>query len=70
MCPEPPGGDDPENERPGERFAYFRGSLGFKTAFEIGREQGFGEGVAAMHRAIVKVLRARRQNGGLRRPPE
>lgn len=69
MCPEPPGEDDPENERPGGRFTHFRGSLSFKTGFEIGREQGFGEGVAAMHRAIVKVLRASRRNGGLR-PPE
>lgn len=66
MRPEPPGENDPEHVRPGDRFAYFRGVM---YGFKIGRDHGFGEGVAAMHRAISKVIAARRQNGGLR-PPE
>jgi hypothetical protein len=32
--------------------------------FQIGRDYGFGEGVAAMRRAVVRVLQERKQSGG------
>jgi hypothetical protein len=54
------GPSHPDHD-PKHRLTYLEGVV---YGFQIGRDYGFGEGVAAMRRAVVKVLQEREKRGG------